>query len=155
VYAICTRAFSLSEQAAEDVFQEVFARAYQRLDTVRDDAAIKAWIAQTARRLCVDHIRAGSRESPVAEVELGGADDELARLDEALTVRAALATLSEPCREVLDRFFARDQSYATIGDELEIPAGTIASRISRCLAQLREALEGRSNGPSPSGDRDG
>lgn len=155
VYAVCTRAFSLGEEEAEDVFQEVFARAYERLDTIRDDAAIKPWIAQTARRLCVDRLRAGGRETPQEELELGGSDEELARLDEALTVRAALGTLSERCREILDRFFARDQSYATIGAELEIPAGTIASRISRCLAQLREALEGRSSGPGPSGGTDG
>ena len=40
----------------------------------------------------------------------------------------------------LDRFFCRDQSYREIGDALAIPAGTIASRISRCLARLKEAL---------------
>ena len=39
---------------------------------------------------------------------------------------------------LLDRFFARDESYRTIGDALDIPAGTIASRISRCLARLKE-----------------
>jgi DNA-directed RNA polymerase specialized sigma24 family protein len=47
------------------------------------------------------------------------------------------------CREMLDRFFARDQSYRTIGTELGVPEGTIASRISRCLSKLRAELEGR------------
>jgi DNA-directed RNA polymerase specialized sigma24 family protein len=42
---------------------------------------------------------------------------------------------------MLDRFFARDQSYKTIADELEIPSGTIASRIARCLGRLKDALE--------------
>jgi DNA-directed RNA polymerase specialized sigma24 family protein len=54
---------------------------------------------------------------------------------------------------VLDRFFARDESYATIGAALGIPAGTIASRISRCLVRLRKQLEGRSSSPAPSGGR--
>ena len=67
-----------------------------------------------------------------------------AALDGALTVHQALATLSSNCREILDRFFARDESYRTIGDALDLPAGTIASRISRCLVKLRTALEGRS-----------
>ena len=44
---------------------------------------------------------------------------------------------------MLDRFFARDESYRVIGEALELPAGTIASRISRCLGKLREKLEGR------------
>ena len=52
-----------------------------------------------------------------------------------------LAALPEHCREVLDRFFAQDESYRTIGEALDLPAGTIASRISRCLARLREQFE--------------
>jgi DNA-directed RNA polymerase specialized sigma24 family protein len=49
---------------------------------------------------------------------------------------------------VLDLFFCRDESYQTIGAELDLPAGTIASRISRCLARLRELLEGKKVGPA-------
>ena len=60
-----------------------------------------------------------------------------------MTVQAALAQLPEHCREILDRFFARDESYHTIGETLDLPSGTVASRISRCLAKLKEALEGR------------
>jgi RNA polymerase sigma factor (sigma-70 family) len=56
-------------------------------------------------------------------------------------VQDALATLSPECREVVDRFFCRDESYRQIGDALGIPNGTIASRISRCLARLRERME--------------
>ena len=63
-------------------------------------------------------------------------------------MREALTNLSPTCQEMLDRFFARDQSYRTISDELEIPSGTIASRIARCLSKLRIELEGRSE---PSG----
>ena len=55
------------------------------------------------------------------------------------------------CRDVLDRFFTRDESYRTIGAALGIPSGTIASRISRCLDKLREAFEGRKPPPAPSG----
>jgi RNA polymerase sigma factor (sigma-70 family) len=69
------------------------------------------------------------------------ADDGLARLDEALTVHAALDRLSPECHEILDRFFCRDQSYRTIGAELELPAGTIASRIARCLSRMRDVLD--------------
>ena len=64
-------------------------------------------------------------------------------LDEAFAVREALGRLPEDCREVLDRFFCRDESYRTIGEALELPAGTIASRISRCLDKLRAGFEGR------------
>ena len=151
VYAIATQGFSLRADDAEDVFQEVFARTYQHLDRLRDDEAIRPWIAQLTRRLSIDKIRAGSREQlSDEEIEPPGFDETFDRLDEALSVREALAQLSESCQEILDRFFARDESYQTIGETLEIPSGTIASRISRCLAKLREILEGRNAAPEPS-----
>jgi RNA polymerase sigma factor (sigma-70 family) len=155
VYAISIQAFRLPEADAEDVFQEVFARAYQHLDKLRDDAAVRPWLAQLTRRLCIDRLRAGARERPAAEEELstGEVDETLEQVDEALTVHEALAAAPEHCREILDRFFARDESYKTIGEALDLPSGTIASRISRCLARLRAFLEGRSDGSAPSGDR--
>jgi RNA polymerase sigma-70 factor (ECF subfamily) len=145
VYAVCTRGYRLSEEDAEDVFQEVFTRVFTHLDTLRNDAALRPWIAQLTRRLCLDSIakrgREHATEEPVDELA-----SDLAEIDEAFSVREALATLSETCQEMLDRFFARDQSYRTISDELELPSGTIASRIARCLSKLRAELEGRNEG---------
>lgn len=152
VYAIAVQGFRLSEHDAEDVFQEVFARTYQRLDDLRDDKAIKPWLAQLTRNLCLDRLRESSRTQPTDE-ELAppGFDDTLAQLDDAMTVREALKELGEPCGDLLDRFFARDESYKKIGEELDLPAGTIASRLSRCLAKLKERLEGRIRTSGPSG----
>jgi RNA polymerase sigma factor (sigma-70 family) len=151
VYAIAVRAFRLPEHDAEDVFQDVFARTFERLDTLRDDAAIRPWLAQLTRNACVDRLRAGAREHPLAEPIADEADLALERLNEALDVHEGLRTLSATCREILDRFFARDESYRTIGDALDLPAGTIASRISRCLGKLRGELEGRNLAAEPSG----
>jgi RNA polymerase sigma factor (sigma-70 family) len=146
VYAICVRGFGLSRDDAEDVFQEVFARVYERLGELRSDAAIRPWIAQLTRRLCIDRLRAGRREVATEEdaFDEPEADETLAQLDEAMAVRASLDAVGEPCREILDRFFCRDESYKTIGEALSLPSGTIASRISRCLGKLREQMEGRS-----------
>ena len=153
VYAIATQGFRLADHDAEDVFQEVFARTYQRLDRLRDDGAIRPWLAQLTRNLCLDRLRETSRTQPTDE-EFGGIEDEtLAHLDLALTVRGALEQLGPPCSDLLDRFFCRDESYKTIGAELDLPAGTIASRISRCLGKLREELEGRNDAAGASGGR--
>jgi RNA polymerase sigma factor (sigma-70 family) len=149
VSAIATQAFRLPAHDAEDVFQDVFARVYERLGTLRSDDAIRPWIGQLTRNCCLDLLRSSNRVMLVAEPEEGEADEVIAQLDEALTVREALASLGSECQDILDRFFSRDESYRTIGAELEIPSGTIASRISRCLGQLRSKLEGR-NLVSPS-----
>jgi RNA polymerase sigma-70 factor (ECF subfamily) len=153
VYAIVVQAFRLSEHDAEDVFQEVFTRAYANLHKLRDDDAIRPWLAQLTRRLCIDTLRAGSREQPGEEAiqEPADSDDTISRLDEALAVHDALATLPGHCREILDRFFARDESYRVIGEALGLPPGTIASRISRCLVKLRAEMEGRNPTTNASG----
>ena len=145
VYAIAIRGFRLSDGDAEDVFQDVFTRVYTRLDTLRDESALRPWIAQLTRRRCLDAISSAGREQPASEVTPDEGTTDLAEIEEAFAVREALAELSETCQEILDRFFTRDQSYRTIAEELEIPAGTIASRIARCLARLRDELEGRSD----------
>jgi RNA polymerase sigma-70 factor (ECF subfamily) len=143
VYAICTQGFRLSPADAEDVFQEVFTRIYTRLDSLRDDSALRPWIGQLTRRLCLDSIAASGRTQPAADVEPADRERTLDEVEEAFAVREALAELSEPCQEVLDRFFSRDESYRTISQDLDLPSGTIASRISRCLRQLRVQLEGK------------
>jgi RNA polymerase sigma factor (sigma-70 family) len=153
VYAISVRAFGLSEVDAEDVFQDVFAKTFERLDSLRDDAAVRPWLAQLTRNACIDKLRAGAREELTEDPEGEITDAAIEQLDEALSVHEGLRALSEDCREILDRFFAQDESYRSIGEALELPAGTIASRISRCLGKLRAQLEGRNLATGASGDQ--
>jgi RNA polymerase sigma-70 factor (ECF subfamily) len=143
VYAIAMQAYRLSEHDAEDVFQEVFARTYEHLGRLRADEAIRPWIGQLTRRLAIDRLRATSREqlgTEALEQLEGRADAELERIEVAVSVREAMSTLPDHCQDILDRFFAHGQTYQEISAALEIPMGTIASRISRCLAKLRELL---------------
>jgi RNA polymerase sigma-70 factor (ECF subfamily) len=141
VYAICTQGFRLNQHDAEDVFQDVFTRVYTHLDRLRDDEAFRPWLAQLTRRTCIDRLRSGGRETPTEEVEPGELDETLSQLDESLAIHDAMAAMTDSCRDILDRFFARDESYRTIGEALDLPAGTIASRISRCLDKLKALLE--------------
>src|SRR5215210_3891733 len=154
VYAIAVQAYRLSEADADDVFQDVFARVYERLDQLRSDEAVRPWIGQLTRRICLDKLRERSLvELPEGELEPAELDETLDRVEEAWMVHSLLGGLSDSCQEILDRFFARDQSYRTIGQDLSLPPGTIASRISCCLATLRrrwEDEEGRIPAPPAS-----
>jgi RNA polymerase sigma factor (sigma-70 family) len=141
VFAICTQGFRFAEHDAEDVFQDVFARVFSHLDRLRDDEAFRPWLAQLTRRACIDKLRVSGREVPVEELEPTELDETLSMLDDALTIHEAMAALSGNCSDILDRFFAQDESYRTIGDALGLPPGTIASRISRCLDKLKGLLE--------------
>jgi len=141
VHAICVGAFRLTAHDAEDVFQDVFAKTWAELPRLRDDAAIRPWLGQLTRRTCIDRLRAARPQVDDETIEVADPVDELAGIELALDVRQCLTGIGETCSEILDRFFARDESYRTIGDALELPAGTIASRISRCLEKLKAAME--------------
>jgi RNA polymerase sigma-70 factor, ECF subfamily len=151
VYAIASQGYRLPLHDAEDVFQEVFLRAYNGLGRLRDTGALRPWIGQLTRRTCLDRLAAAARESPAETVEPPDVAEVLLGIEEAIDVHEALAELGPPCSEILDRFFARDESYRTIGEALDLPGGTIASRISRCLAKLRQRLEGRNDDAETSG----
>src|SRR5436190_1585840 len=77
-------------------------------------------IPQPTRRLCIDRLRAPGREAPAdpETLEPNEVDETLAQLDEAMSLRAGLDAVGDACREILDRFFARDESYRTIGEAL-------------------------------------
>ena len=124
-----------------------------RLRAARDPArrrAVRPWIGQLTRRLCIDRLRAGSRETVRTRTTCRRpprtTSSRSSKRPSTSTTR--WPTLPENCREILDRFFARDESYRTIGEALELPAGTIASRISRCLEKLRDVFEGRNQAPA-------
>ncbi len=152
VYAIIMRGYRLSESDAEDVFQDVFARVFERLETLRDDEALRGWIAQVTRNLCADHLRRARPTEELTEETVRDVDERLSDLDEALAVRQALIRLPPGCADILDRFFCRDEPYRVISRALGIPAGTIASRISRCLDRLRRDLDGRDRAAGTSGE---
>jgi RNA polymerase sigma-70 factor (ECF subfamily) len=145
VYAIAVRAYRLSEPDAEDVFQEVFIRAWQHLDELRDDTAIRPWLGQLTRRVAIDRLRAGTREQARSEVEgelAMSAEDEMVRLEDAVAVRQAIARLPALQRDVVERCFLRGESYAEIAAALGIAEGTVASRICRARERLRATLTG-------------
>jgi RNA polymerase sigma-70 factor (ECF subfamily) len=140
VYAIAGRGFGFTRLEAEDVFQETFARTYEHLANVREPEAISGYIRQMARRLCIDRqaARATMGEVPVDAADaLTVEDSTLAKV----ALQQAVGRLPDANREVIERFFLEDQSYHTISLALEIPYGTIGSRIARGLRRLRLELD--------------
>ena len=77
VSAIATQAFRLPAHDAEDVFQDVFTRVYERLGSLRSDDAIRPWIGQLTRNCCLDVLRSSGRSVLVAEPEEQAADEAI------------------------------------------------------------------------------
>ena len=122
VYAISVRAFRLSEADAEDVFQEVFARTFERLDSLRDDAAIRPWLAQLTRNACVDRLRSGAREELTEDPD---AEQSRTRRSSGSTRRwpSTRRCASSPATAARSSTASSpsDESYRSIGEALELP----------------------------------
>jgi RNA polymerase sigma-70 factor (ECF subfamily) len=150
----------LGDQAeAEDVAQEAFVTAYRALASWRGDGPFGAWLARIAMRLAVR--RAAQRKQvtwldPIAaESDPVGTEryrsmsrsdavdpaNTLLRAEREAQVRAAVATLDEPYREVVALRFFADRSLAEIAQATERPLGTVKTHLHRGLARLRRALE--------------
>lgn len=154
VYAILVRGFRMNEDDSAEVFQEVFTRTFRTLNGLRDESALRPWLAQLTRRVAIDRMRASPQEDLVDELPQGAElDATIAGLEEALAVREALRTLPQHCQDVLERFVVCDESYETIADALGVAPGTVASRIARCREKLKHEYLAGAEQPAAEGSR--
>lgn len=139
-------AFRLSGCAptAEDITQEVFLRAFRSLHQLRDEAAARGWLLVIARnefaRWCRKSAAAGVELEPGLADSLGVSEDEPA-VDRNEWIQRALDELPSEFRLVLLMFYFEDLSYAEIAEQLQIPMGTVMSRLSRGRSHLKSALQ--------------
>jgi len=139
VFAVVSRAFGIGGLAAEEVFQDVCVRLFDGLGGFAGRAPFRSWLRAVTLSACRDYLRRSARRVDL-EVEPVSAD-ELAELETALDVRAAVFGLGPPCRETLELHFFADLTQAEVAKRLGTPPGTIAARVSRCLTRLRSVLQ--------------
>jgi RNA polymerase sigma factor (sigma-70 family) len=155
IYAIPRRA-GLDEDAASEVFQEVFTTLFEKLDDIEQPERLHAWLVTTARRktwrlISRDRFsRNQSQDEEDADAELNAlpdsaplADEVLIQLEEQHRVRTALNQLDERCRKLLTLLFYRAEppSYAEIAAETGTREGSIGPTRARCLQKLTRLLE--------------
>ena len=133
-----------SDDAADDVAQDVWLRVVRGLPRLDDPARIRAWIFGIARRVLMDRLRARYATPAMAEVELDTLeqtpteDDDLeARLAEVETALAALPVIE---RDVLALFYLDELSLAEVAAVVGVPVGTVKSRLFRARQLLRAAV---------------
>jgi RNA polymerase sigma-70 factor (ECF subfamily) len=153
VYGLCFR-FTNSSQEAQDLTQEVFLRVFKTIKTFRSaEGSFGTWLARVTRNLLIDHYRRTRQQRvtdsiedqlPVLEQE-GTAGN--ARPDQALAGREAseilqvtLQKLSPDLREAVILRDLQEMEYREIAEVLDIPEGTVKSRINRGRAELARLL---------------
>ncbi len=139
---------------AQDVVQEAFLNAYQSLDGFKGDSLFFTWLyriaVNTAISLKRKH-RAMARmetrcngEQPIEPLDPSAAnrpEHAMEQAEQQLRVRQALARLSPEHRAVLVMKDMEGQKYETMAEVLQVPIGTIRSRLHRARLELRDLLE--------------
>jgi RNA polymerase sigma-70 factor (ECF subfamily) len=132
---------------AEDVAQEAFLRAHRSFASIRDRDRFRAWLVRTSFRIALDRIRGEKRrtrreEAVALETRLSedSAEDHAVRGELRARVADAVAALPEKLRLVTVLVAIEEQDIASVARLLELPEGTVKSRLHRARKELAERL---------------
>lgn len=128
--------------AADDVAQEAVERAFGSLDRFDQSRPFRPWLARIAANQALNARRSGRRELPMADPEMNGHQPAPAMaLEQRDELMQAVRRLPEERRLVVALRYFGDLDTSEIAVVLDLPVGTVSSRLSRALAELRDLLE--------------
>ncbi|MBU0483093.1 MAG: sigma-70 family RNA polymerase sigma factor [Proteobacteria bacterium] len=130
------------KETAEDVLVETFTVVWQSAGSFAGKSAVTTWIFGIARNLALNEMRRWkSHDQLDNHPDLAGVSrQEMEQTDRARVVGLALAEISPRHKEVLDLVFFHEMTYPEISELIEIPVGTVKTRIFHAKAALRQAL---------------
>ena len=147
-----------SDDAADDVAQNVWLRVLRGIHKLRDGSRLRAWLFGIARRTLMDRLReqyAAPDVGAIDDVDLPAVDTTEDVETDLTAVERQLARLPVVEREVLTLFYLRELSLDEVADVLGVPVGTVKSRLFRARRILRREVERQQNhtNVSPHGTR--
>jgi RNA polymerase sigma-70 factor, ECF subfamily len=132
-----------SANDAADLTQEAFCQAQQKFHQLRDGDKARAWLFSICRNAYLHRLRASKQHQVVSLEWIGDvaeqANEELPEVD-AEQLQQALNELPEVYRTPIILYYFEDFSYRAIADQMELPIGTVMSRLARAKAHLRARL---------------
>jgi RNA polymerase sigma-70 factor (ECF subfamily) len=153
VYSICYR-FTGTDQEAQDLTQEVFLRLFRSLKSFRaGEGSFQVWLGRLTRNLLIDHYRRTKLERATDSIEeqlpmleaktttTTRADGLLAGREASELLQAALQKLSPELRETVILRDLEELEYREIAKVLNVPEGTVKSRLNRGRAELARVLK--------------
>lgn len=143
-----------NEEEAQDVSQEVFIRAYQALHRFDGRSSLRTWLFRIAANLCIDRARRTERQGQSVSLTQGDSGDEDMELsdtrwspeeiilnDELVAiVESSIEATSEKLRSVLILHDKEGLAYEEIADVLQVPVGTVKSRLFLARAHVQKSV---------------
>ena len=144
--------FVAKHDEAEDLTQEIFLKVFKSLDTFDRRANFQTWLISVSRNLCIDHYRSVRKEretinrdvdastlAPISRDRSAYAQLELR--DRVQLLRAALDMLPPTLRTAVLMRDIQELTYQEIADRLNVPEGTVKSRINRGRTELARQIQ--------------
>ncbi len=152
LYAASVHFLGYRDPEAEDVVQQAFVIAFEKLSGFEGRSSLYTWLAHICVNLCYERLRARDRQVVSAQQDLDfvtspaafkrheamEAEDEKTRRLRILS--EAMRRMDGKCREVLTLRDVDGVPYAGIGKRLKVPIGTVMSRLARCRSVLKEMV---------------
>jgi RNA polymerase sigma-70 factor (ECF subfamily) len=149
IYYLCLR-MAGTPQAADDLAQETFIKAYFALPRFKDGLDFFAWTRRIAVNTALNYLRTSKREEPLGDREASDPNtlpqDELQRREAEQRFQDAFEALPPDQKAVFVLRTHEDRSYREIAEILGITQGTVMSRLSRARTKLKDALRGHLTG---------
>ena len=152
VYSVCYR-FTGTDTEAQDLTQDVFLRLFKTLGSFRaGEGTFSVWLNRLTRNLLIDHYRRTKQERATDSIEeqlprieestamSARADGLLAGREASEMLQAALQKLSPELRETIILRDIEEMEYREIANVLQVPEGTVKSRLNRGRAELARIL---------------
>ena len=141
---------------AEDICQRSFEKAFMNIDKYNSQYAFSTWLYNIAQNEAIDHLRRSrasinsvpiSEERDALDVMAATTPEEELIIDQAVSeLISGIQRLPESYRQVAELRFIKDYAYEDIARELNLPLGTVKTRINRARKMLEKQLERPDNG---------
>ena len=152
LYSFCVYFMGSNDPEIEDILQEAFLAAFQKLGQFEFRSSLDTWLTQICIHKCYRHFRNRGRLVAQAEEDMENrlkpraleaadqADREKERKARLQAVDRALDDMGEPCKKMLHLRMKEGASYIEMARVLKVPMGTVMSRLARCTAALKEKV---------------
>lgn len=129
---------------ADDVVQTVFGIVLRKLESLRDESRLPAWLIRTTYRECWRYRRRLTQHVQIDESVARDEPDEVEveQLERRQLVREALAQMDEKCRRLLEALFLESEApdYQAVAAKLNMPIGSIGPTRARCFKKMEQIL---------------
>lgn len=160
-FVVGWKRWGFSKNEVEDGIQEVFAELIRSLPNFRSESRLSTFVDRLARNRCISHLRKKSalkrpKETFSVELEEGKGEEGMARhhvvssdgnpegallaSEDHHELARALQEMPEACRRIIALRYYRQMSYQEICAVLDLPLGTVCSRLKRCLSKLKSSI---------------